>query len=48
MQGIERSGWWDEDCKEQKGEMRKRLREWREGRCEQEEYRKRRKEYKEL
>lgn len=47
-EGRRRRGWWDGECKEQKKEMRRKLREWRRGRCEREEYRKGRKEYKEM
>lgn len=34
--GEGKGGWWDGEC-EEKREVRKRLREWRKGRCEREE-----------
>ncbi|XP_011858385.1 PREDICTED: golgin subfamily A member 6-like protein 22 [Vollenhovia emeryi] len=43
-----RRGWWDEECKEVKGTARKALKEWLRGKGERQEYRRKRKEYKEL
>ncbi|XP_024875210.1 ABC transporter F family member 4-like [Temnothorax curvispinosus] len=41
-------GWWDEECKEKKREVRKELRKWRKGRGEVERFREERKEYREM
>lgn len=41
-------GWWDEECRECKNEVRKTLREWRKGRVQKKEYRNKKKIYKEL
>lgn len=41
-------GWRDEECKEEKREVRRSLREWRRSACEREEYRRERKEYKDM
>lgn len=41
-------GWWDEECRECKNEVRKTLREWKKGRVQKEEYRNKKKIYKEL
>ncbi|XP_011868143.1 PREDICTED: uncharacterized protein LOC105562162, partial [Vollenhovia emeryi] len=41
-------GWWDEECKSKKREVRKVLREWRKGKGEEREYKGRKKEYKEM
>ncbi|XP_071580245.1 uncharacterized protein [Temnothorax nylanderi] len=40
-------GWWDEECRERKREVRKELRKWRKGKGEVERYREGRKEYRE-
>ncbi|XP_046142334.1 golgin subfamily A member 6-like protein 1 [Osmia bicornis bicornis] len=44
-QKSKKKGWWDEECKERKKEVRKILREWRRGSKEGESYRKAKKEY---
>ncbi|XP_039312991.1 uncharacterized protein LOC120359478 [Solenopsis invicta] len=41
-------GWWDEECREKKRKVRRTLREWRKGWREGQEYRKERREYKEI
>lgn len=49
--GLEKerkNGWWDEECKERKREVRRELREWKRKGGEGREYRKKRKEYAEL
>jgi len=42
-----RRGWWDDECREKKKEVRKELRKWRRLNREKERYRERKKEYKE-
>jgi hypothetical protein len=41
-------GWWDKECEEKKKEARGELRKWRKGLVEGEDFRKRKKEYKEM
>lgn len=45
---MERSGWWDEECVKKKKVVRRKLREWRRNEGDGEEYRKEKREYKEL
>lgn len=45
---VKKRGWWDEECVERKGEVRRSLRAWRKGVGKVEEYRKRRKIYKDF
>jgi len=40
-----RKGWWDAECREEKRKVRRKLREWRRGVVEEEEYRKGKREY---
>lgn len=46
-EGKGETGWWDEECRKEKREVRRRLREWRKRTCERE-YRKKRRKYKDL
>jgi len=57
IKGVERKmtgreerkrGWWDEECKTKKREVRRRLREWRRKKGEGKEYKEKKKEYREL
>nr|XP_034195027.1 vicilin-like seed storage protein At2g18540 [Osmia lignaria] len=47
-QMSKKKGWWDEECKKRKKELRGVLREWRKGRAEGESYRKTKREYNNL
>lgn len=40
------TGWWDEECREKKKEVRKELRKWRKNRADREEYKEKKREYK--
>jgi len=44
----ERRGWWDEECRNKKEEVRRELRKWRKRGGDEEDYKKGKKEYKEL
>jgi len=46
--GRKTKDWWDNECKAKKEKMRKALKEWRKGRMEGKEYRREKREYKEI
>lgn len=46
--GREKGGWWDEECRRMKREVRRALRIWRQGRGEESEFRNKKKEYRKM